>query len=234
MAFYGEPYQRVNARGRRFDAAARDCALRAWTGLPIALGPGGFSALRVGMSAAKGLAMAAKLPVVGVATLDLEAFSYTGSGLNVCPMLDAGRGEVSTAYIGPDGTRKREDLICSPDEALDSVSEATLFCGEGVGRSFRAGPGAAGAAGGGGRVARTGGEGQRAGGDGAAAVGEGGAGRSGDAATLLFAYAEHRRAEATRPGGAEVIGLQQDKSCLVTTFVHWMASSPDSLSKPRV
>ena len=102
-------------------------------GVAVALGPGGFSALRVGMSAAKGLAMAAKLPVVGVATLDLEAFPYAGSGISVCPILEAGRGEVATAYLGPDGSRRREDLICSPGEALDLVAEATLFCGEGVG-----------------------------------------------------------------------------------------------------
>ncbi len=131
-------YSTVNHTSELMPAVAdlmsrRGIAPSGLDGIAIALGPGGFSALRVGMSAAKGLAMAAKLPVVGVATLDLEAFPYAGSGLNVCPMLDAGRGEVATAYLGPDGARQREDLICSPDEALDLVSEATLFCGEGVG-----------------------------------------------------------------------------------------------------
>ena len=102
-------------------------------GIAVALGPGGFSALRVGMSAAKGLAMASKLPVVGVATLDLEAFPYAGSSVSVCPMLEAGRGEVATSFLGADGTRRREDMVCTPDEALDLVSDTTLFCGEGVG-----------------------------------------------------------------------------------------------------
>ncbi len=49
-------------------------------GIAIALGPGGFSALRVGLSAAKGLALAAKKPLVGLSTLELEAFPYIGSG----------------------------------------------------------------------------------------------------------------------------------------------------------
>ena len=131
-------YSTVNHTSELMPAVAnllrrRGLATSGLDGIAVALGPGGFSALRVGMSAAKGLAMAAKLPVVGVATLDLEAFPYAGSGLNVCPMLDAGRGEVATAYLGPDGVRRREDMICSPDDTLDPVSEATLFCGEGVG-----------------------------------------------------------------------------------------------------
>ena len=40
-------------------------------GVAVALGPGGFSALRVGISAAKGLALVARKPIVGVGTLDL-------------------------------------------------------------------------------------------------------------------------------------------------------------------
>ena len=98
----------------------------------VALGPGGFSALRVGMSAAKGMALAARLPLAGVGTLELEAFPYLGSGLPVCPMLDAGRGEVASACLAPDGTPMREDRICAPAELLDSITEPTLFCGEGV------------------------------------------------------------------------------------------------------
>ena len=117
-------------------------------GIAVALGPGGFSALRVGMSVAKGLAMASGKPLVGVGTLDLEAHPYLDSGLPVCALLDAGRGEVASAYfkIGPGnvpvpvletdanakGQRVREDLICNPEELLSGIDEQTLFCGEGV------------------------------------------------------------------------------------------------------
>ena len=100
--------------------------------IAVALGPGGFSSLRVGMSVAKGIALAARLPLVGVGTLDLEAGPFFGSGMPVCPVLDAGRGEVASACLGPDGVRTREDLICSPAELVDLVSERTIFCGEGV------------------------------------------------------------------------------------------------------
>ena len=77
----------------------------------VALGPGGFSALRVGLSAAKGLALIGGSPIIGVGTLDLEAFPYRDTGLEVCTLLDAGRGEVASALFAPDGERTRDDLI---------------------------------------------------------------------------------------------------------------------------
>ena len=60
-------------------------------GVAVALGPGGFSALRVGISAAKGLVLVANKPLLGVGTLDLEAFQYLKSGIPVCALLEAGR-----------------------------------------------------------------------------------------------------------------------------------------------
>ncbi len=101
-------------------------------GFAIALGPGGFSALRVGMSVAKGLAMAAKKPLLGVGTLELEAFPYLQSGLPVCALLDAGRQEVASAHFGADGRPSGDDVICPPEELLSTVNESTIFCGEGV------------------------------------------------------------------------------------------------------
>ena len=101
-------------------------------GIAVALGPGGFSALRVGMSVAKGLAMASKKHMVGVGTLDLEAYPYRESGMPVCALLDAGRKETASALFGKSGLRSREDLIGPPEELLESIAEATIFCGEGL------------------------------------------------------------------------------------------------------
>ena len=102
------------------------------SGIAVALGPGGFSDLRVGVSVAKGLAMTAGKSVVGVGTLDLEAFPCLESGQPVCALLDAGRQEVASAHFGPDGQRTREDLICPPQALFEGVGQGTIFCGEGV------------------------------------------------------------------------------------------------------
>ncbi|MSQ06663.1 MAG: tRNA (adenosine(37)-N6)-threonylcarbamoyltransferase complex dimerization subunit type 1 TsaB [Dehalococcoidia bacterium] len=115
---------------------ARSLAVRDLEGIAVALGPGGFSSLRVGLSAAKGLAKAAGLPLAGVVTLDLEAFPYMALGLPVCAWLDAGRGEVAAACFGPGGQRCQADTIGTPEALLEalpaSATQPTLFCGEGV------------------------------------------------------------------------------------------------------
>jgi tRNA threonylcarbamoyladenosine biosynthesis protein TsaB len=111
---------------------SRGLTPRGLEGIVVALGPGGFSALRVGMSAAKGLALAAQKPLVGLSTLELEAFPYIGSGLAVCTLLDAGRQEVASARFDADGRQVRDDLICRPEELLTEFTQPTLFCGEGA------------------------------------------------------------------------------------------------------
>ena len=103
----------------------------------VALGPGGFSALRTGLSAAKGLAMAAGIPIIGVGSLDSETHIFRQAGMPVCALLEAGRGEVSSVLIASNGERYREDRISSPDDLLDEIHSYTnlgpvLFCGEGM------------------------------------------------------------------------------------------------------
>ena len=111
----------------------------------VALGPGGFSALRTGLSVAKGLAIAARIPIIGIGSLDLEAYPCRESGLEVCALLEAGRSEAASALNAPDGTRLREDRITGINELLDEISAMSfdrlrtngrggpvLFCGEGM------------------------------------------------------------------------------------------------------
>ncbi len=111
-------------------------AARDLTGIAVALGPGGFSALRVGISTAKGLALASGKPLVGLRTLDLEAHPYLASGVPVCALLDVGRQEVAAARFGKDGQRLGEDAVGLPVELLSDIAEPTIFCGEGVTRAI--------------------------------------------------------------------------------------------------
>lgn len=111
---------------------AQDIDVASLEGVAVALGPGGFSALRVGMSVAKGLAMTGRTKIVGVGTLDLEAFPFLDSGLPVCALLEAGRNELASAHFAPGGERTKEDIICPLEEILETITEPLLICGEGV------------------------------------------------------------------------------------------------------
>ncbi len=99
----------------------------------VATGPGSFNALRVGLSAAKGLAFALGLPVVGVPTLDATAFPHVAGGRPVRAVLAAGRGRlVSGLYRWQDGAARRvgEWANQTVEELAASIVEPTTVCGE--------------------------------------------------------------------------------------------------------
>ena len=117
---------------------SRDTTTRSLDAVAVALGPGGFSALRTGLSLAKGMAMASRLPILGVSSLELEAYPFRSASQTVCALLEAGRGEAASALISnsPDFGRLREDRISGPDDLLDEIERlglgSVLFCGEGL------------------------------------------------------------------------------------------------------
>ena len=65
----------------------------------VAIGPGGFSALRVGLSTAKGLCTGLNIPLVALNTLDVEAEPYRDHELPACALLDMGRGEAAARLL---------------------------------------------------------------------------------------------------------------------------------------
>ncbi len=104
-------------------------------GLAVAHGPGGFSALRAGLGAAKGLAFAAGLPVVGISSLEASAYPFRGLGYPVCAVIEAGRESVAWASFTMDagGWRRRTpDKVTSVDALLARAGRHMLFCGEGA------------------------------------------------------------------------------------------------------
>jgi tRNA threonylcarbamoyladenosine biosynthesis protein TsaB len=66
----------------------------ALTAVAVAVGPGGFNALRVGMSVAKGFAFAYGIPIVGIGTLDAVAYPFAHCGMPIRAFVTAGRGRV--------------------------------------------------------------------------------------------------------------------------------------------
>ncbi|MDP2599536.1 MAG: tRNA (adenosine(37)-N6)-threonylcarbamoyltransferase complex dimerization subunit type 1 TsaB [Deltaproteobacteria bacterium] len=71
--------------------------LSALGGLAIAIGPGSFTGLRVGLATLKGFALSHNLPLVGISTLEALAHNGALSDWPVAAILDAKRGEVYAA-----------------------------------------------------------------------------------------------------------------------------------------
>ncbi len=103
------------------------------SGVVVAKGPGSFNGLRVGISAAKGLAFSLNIPIVGIDSLEVEAYQYAFTDLPICPIFDAGRNEITTALFQkqPDGWKRLlEDQITTVDKLVSDIKEKTMFCGE--------------------------------------------------------------------------------------------------------
>ncbi len=94
----------------------------------VASGPGGFSALRVGMSAAKAMASSLSVPLIAVGTLDIEAHPYRGLGRPVCALIGAGRNRL---YVGRFDDAQQPTYEVAQHSELASVAAGdAIFCGE--------------------------------------------------------------------------------------------------------
>jgi tRNA threonylcarbamoyladenosine biosynthesis protein TsaB len=97
---------------------ARGWRLGELAAIVVVHGPGSFTGVRVGLSAAKGLSEAGGVPLIAVSRLALLAASVDGSGGSVHAVLDAGRGEFYHGeYVGRRCVREmlmgREDLLAA-------------------------------------------------------------------------------------------------------------------------
>jgi tRNA threonylcarbamoyladenosine biosynthesis protein TsaB len=101
--------------------------------LGVALGPGSFTSLRVGLSLAKGLVLARHLPLIGIPTLDVLAAAQAPSRLPLVAVIQAGRGRLAAGWYrrSRQGWRARGEARVVTVEALaDELQTPVIVCGE--------------------------------------------------------------------------------------------------------
>ena len=106
----------------------------------VSKGPGSYTGLRIGVSAAKGIAYAGNIPLIAVSTLQAMAFGMTkessfSNNTWLCPMIDARRMEVYSAFFDLENKQQREisaDII-DENSYLDILNERhVVFFGNGA------------------------------------------------------------------------------------------------------
>ena len=106
----------------------------------VDVGPGLFTGLRVGIAAAKAIASALRVPMVGVPSLDLLALPLRHTSRRIVAAIDARRGELFYAFYRPvpgGVLRVSPHQVGTPDDLaseLQASGEDTLLVGDGARR----------------------------------------------------------------------------------------------------
>lgn len=110
-------------------------------GIAVAIGPGSFTGLRVGLAVAKGMCLATHVPLVGIPSLDILAAAQPIIAQRMVVTLRAGRGRLAVGwYKAVDGEWQptmKDPEILSPRALSQKLTEPTLVCGELTGEERR-------------------------------------------------------------------------------------------------
>ncbi|TKJ31317.1 MAG: tRNA (adenosine(37)-N6)-threonylcarbamoyltransferase complex dimerization subunit type 1 TsaB [Chloroflexi bacterium B3_Chlor] len=101
--------------------------------LAVALGPGSFTGLRIGLSVAKGLSFSLGIPIVGIPTLDVVAYAHYEQDFPICAIIQAGRGRICAASYEKRGGKWQQTTdyrLVAVQELASRIDSQTLFCGE--------------------------------------------------------------------------------------------------------
>lgn len=99
----------------------------------VAIGPGSFTGLRIGMALAKGLALARRIPIIGVPSLDVVAASHPLQDIPLAAVLQAGRDRLAVDWyiVEKKAWKARNELeVLTPDVLNERLTTPTIVCGE--------------------------------------------------------------------------------------------------------
>jgi tRNA threonylcarbamoyladenosine biosynthesis protein TsaB len=85
----------------QFICAQADIELSEISVIAVDVGPGLFTGMRVGLAAAKALAQALRVPMIGMSSLDLLAFPLRHGTRTIAAVIDARKGELFYAFYRP-------------------------------------------------------------------------------------------------------------------------------------
>ena len=102
--------------------------------LSIALGPGSFTSLRIGLAHVKGMSLALHIPVIGIPTLDILATAQPKEDRRLVAVLSAGRRRLAYQYYSWKGKKgwvtDSDPLLATAEEMAESIKEPVLVAGE--------------------------------------------------------------------------------------------------------
>jgi len=99
----------------------------------VAIGPGSFTGLRIGLALAKGLAFSRKIPIIGIPTLDILAAAQPISDMVLACVLEAGRSRFAVGWYLASGSvwlPKGEIENLTINSFVEQVQRPTQICGE--------------------------------------------------------------------------------------------------------
>lgn len=101
--------------------------------IAVALGPGSFTSLRIGLAFAKGLAFSLSIPIIGISTFEYQAAAQPVSDEPLFTVIPAGRTRMAIQQFNAvEGQWQAVDTpqVMTPEEISDRVSGPTRICGE--------------------------------------------------------------------------------------------------------
>ena len=99
----------------------------------VAMGPGSCNGLRVGISFAKGIALLLNIPLLGISTMESDAYPFAYTSLPICPIHQAGQEKIASAlYQQRDNSwqRLKVEHLTTIELLCQQTLEETIFCGQ--------------------------------------------------------------------------------------------------------